>query len=378
MRGGFTFRDVDIADLSLEYAPELGDTFVYRPTTSEPHEETFEGHDGGYLYGFTKKPKEFTLRCFFEEKDINRGTMEKIYWLFRRGNSGKLVFQKRPWCYYYATVMDVDDKELFNYLNGVIKITMKAYYPFARSDYLTFAKTQQDYFKVVESTAFLNEDYPLPPTTIITDGSTLTDAIDNNPIILYNPGNEYADVGIEIAGNCGTGVTIFNRTTMQECKFVAINSDTVSSSKYIYLDGVNGKCVVKSKSDTAESSNTVNCLFHDHGYIQLAPARIAYRDIYVTSVGNSKAYTLNLLYDENISGDKAYANELYAGKYIYLNNQWVKIQSITSPTVISLYTDVGNGADQTTVIAEINEIAVIPDTTMELTRLNFKYKATFA
>ena len=48
MLGGFTFCGVDIADIGLDYAPELADTFVYAPSRVRVHEETIDTHDGGY------------------------------------------------------------------------------------------------------------------------------------------------------------------------------------------------------------------------------------------------------------------------------------------------------------------------------------------
>ena len=132
MRGGFSFCGIDIADLGIEYAPENKDTYVYRPSKSNVYEETFDGHDGGYFFGSSKQPKEFVLRCYYEDKHIARGLMARIYDLFRVGQSGKLIFSQRPWCYYYATVTDFDDSTMYNYMNGLFVITMKAYYPFAR------------------------------------------------------------------------------------------------------------------------------------------------------------------------------------------------------------------------------------------------------
>ena len=107
MKGGFTYRGVDIAELGLEYAPEIEETYVYRPAASTLPDETFDGHNGGYYYGITYQPKEFTLRCFFEEERIDRGVMAKVYATFKKGSSGRLVFQRRPWCYYNVVIEDV-------------------------------------------------------------------------------------------------------------------------------------------------------------------------------------------------------------------------------------------------------------------------------
>ena len=370
MRGGFTFKDVDIADVFLSYAPELGDTYVYRPAETNIHEETFDGHDGGYFYGLTKQPKEIILRCFFEQKNIDRGVMEKIHWLFRKGSSGKLVFQQRPWCYYYATVTEVDDKELFNYLNGFIKVTMKAYYPLARSDYSYFPRNCIGYFKVMESTAFFEDENMMPDASLI----------GNNPLsarksfLLYNPGTEYADVGIEIAGDAVQGVVIENLTTKQKCKFIGLTKEITSdANKYVYYDGINGKCVLK--SDTATEMNS---LYHDSGYINLAPGYPVYRDIYVENISYNTVRVTNILYDVNIEENTELAKRRYVGKYIYLNQRWIKINDVLSEHSLLLAENAGVNSTQRTVIATMNELVVYPVASMSLTKLNFKYKPTFA
>ena len=357
MKGGFTFNNVDIADLFLEYAPELSDTYVFRPTSTTPHDETFDGHTGGYFYGLTKEPKEFILRCFYDEKHINKGIMEKMHWVFRKGNSGKLVFQKRPWCYYYATVIDVDDTEVFNYLNGVIKITMKAYYPFARSDDMYYPSNRLDYFDVMETTAFFDSESMMPAMDIAGE-STITSA---TSFLLYNPGNEFADVGIEIAGNAPTGVIIKNLTTNQECKFIALTSEaTTTVNSYVCYDGINGKCILKSPTQA-----NINSLYHDYGCINLAPGYPVTRNIVVSEIDGDTVTVANSVYETDI------------GKYIYLNSTWQKILDVVDEHTLTIASDNLQDAVQTTVIATMNELVITPVQSMSITRLKFNYKPTF-
>ena len=93
--GGFSFDGVDIKDIGLHYAPENANTYVYRPSAYELHEEAFAAHDGGYFYGTTVKPKDFVLRCYYEAKHIKDGIMRNTFDLFKRGRKGKLVFRER-------------------------------------------------------------------------------------------------------------------------------------------------------------------------------------------------------------------------------------------------------------------------------------------
>lgn len=364
------FKNVDIADIPLEYVPELEDTYIYRPTETSIHEETFDGHDGGYMYGITRQPKEMVLRCIFEEKNINRGIMEKIHWLFRKGSSGKLVFKQRPWCYYYATVTEVDDKELFNYLNGSIKVTMKAYYPFARSDYLYFPQNRNNYFKVMESTGFFDKEEMMPTANIV--GSTRI--TQRTSFMLYNPGTEYADVGIEIAGQGIKGVVIENLTTKQKCRFMAFKEeDTTERNAYIYYDGINGKCVMKTQTGTE-----LNSLYHDYGFISLAPGFPVERRLVVASTTSNSARISYNLYAEDLGEDISFAQERYIGKYMYINNKWLKITDVTDEHTMILSGNPGASTMQKVTIATMNELVVYPDVTMNLSRLNFNYKPTFA
>lgn len=390
MKGGFSFKGMDIASLSLHYVPEREDTYVYRPTETSVHEEIFDGHDGGYFYGVTKQPKEFNLRCYFESKHINKGVMEKIRWLFKKGTSGQLVFETRPWCYYYATVIELDDKEIFNYENGIIKVTMKAYYPFARSDLMIYEPNWLNYYDVIESTAFL-ESYDMMPVTNLlqlNEGPTAYLPVPATGLSfeLYNPGTEYADVGIEIAGEAPEGITIKNLTTNEECKFVALtDAETTDQNRFVYLDGINGKCVLQTINPNTGNviSSSLNYLYHDHGFIRLAPDYPAKR-VYISRQPSGANYTINTienLYDPE-SETLEFANQIYAGKRIYLIDKWYTIDHLNNSSSIQVTTALNLPSSQTfpfkAVIASCNKLKIKVPEACTLSRIKFNYKATFA
>ena len=371
MKGGFSFCGTDIADLGIEYAPELKDTNVYRPAKSNIHEETFDGHDGSYIYGASKEAKEFILRVFFEEKVIDRGLMARVYNLFKVGKSGKLIFKRRPWCYYYATVTDVDDTELRNYMNGLITITMKAAYPFSRfcsndnDDEADFCNTYKDEYHdaIMLNTALFDKKGMKPPTAF---GSVDSPIETGFSFILANPGTERAKVGIIAEGSAGRGVIIKNNTTGQECKLVAMSMEkTTNANKHVFIDGLNGKTSLVSNDENNPSS--VPCfLYHDHGFIELSPAYPCLREVFATYDGYT-VETLNLLYEN------------YKDYYIFLNNKWKKIESNTKQT-ITLVEDgdpLPIGEEQTTIM-RMNELTVQTIGNASLTRLCFVYKPTFA
>lgn len=311
MKGGFSFCGIDIADLGLEYAPELQDTYVYRPQQYDLSEETFQGHDGGYFYGTTVKPKEFTLRCFYEGHHLNSGLLTKLFDIFKRGKTGRLVFQKRDWCWYTATVVKADDSRIANFINGVFTITMKAYYPFARTDktYITdedIALGRED--DMMRNSAMLkgiewdmDKNFVGDEPISITSGSTKS-------FMLYNPGTENASVCIEIAGNLSSGVKIHNKKTGQTCEVIGFNS---TSGTYegcsLLLDSLSGKCLIKNANDEI----SYGFLFHDSGFIDLGSDYPVRRNITMNVVpGTNNQFVVR---DSDILLDSS-----YIGKHLIL------------------------------------------------------------
>lgn len=367
IRGGFSFCGVDIAELGLSYVPELENTYAYHQAEVSVHEETFDGHHGGYFYGATKQPKEFILRCYFEDSSIDRGIMERINHLFRIGKSGKLIFDRRPWCYYYATVTSLPHPELTNYMNGMITITMKAYYPFARGDDLFYDtiinpaeghSQKVSYDLVMESTGILEDENMVPHTSFID-----LETSKNEPysILLHNPGTEYSPVSITAAGDAGLGVVIRNKTTKQECKIIAMTKAVTSDEgKSIYIDGVNGLTTLIGGSESKPAF-----LYHEYGFIHLAPAYPVVRNIYVSDIQDDILTLYSRVYSD------------VTGHYIYLND-WYKIDEMIDETTVRLHDIPSSLSGNKTIITRMNELEIEPVDTMSLTHLSFSYKPNYA
>ena len=371
MKGGFTFCGQDIADYGLEYAPENENTYVYAPAESELHSEIFEGHNGGYIYGAYKKPKEFILRCFFEEKQIDRGIMTRVYNLFRVGKSGKLVFKRKPWCYYYATVTSNPSAEFTNYLNGLITITMQASYPFARGESMSLDTETEEEKKlhafynlptdpchddIMLNTGLFDKAEMVPPLNY----ENLTEA---TSILLANPGTERAHLGITAMGDAGSGVTIANSATGQKCRIVAMSKAvTTEVNKEVFIDGINGKTILRGTGDSH-----IAFLYHDEGFIELEPSFPVIRNVFISYTGGT-----NINFTNNIE-------ENVVGKFIFAANKWRKIvaQSGRSLTVRGSDSLESSGSEQT-IISSMNELYISPVSTMNLDRIGFVYKPTFA
>lgn len=360
MQGGFSFCGVDIAELGLDYAPNLSDTYIHNDGQYTVNEESFDSHNGGYFYGISLKPKSFTLRCYFQDEHINNGILSKISGFFSRGKTGRLVFQQREWLWYSATVINVDYSGLTNYMNGYITINMKAYYPYARCDSVSMPPvgTNEELEIVSNNSGLLSVTY--------TPTCNFSSVKAKKSLLLYNGGTEYADVAIQIAGDVGKGVEIRNLTTGQTCKIVALTKDVTSTwNKYLVCDSLNGKTILTGSTGSPELA----FIYHDGGFINLAPSCPIVRGIKVrTNANTANVYALDQKFE---------ASDV--GRYIYIDGSWRKILSLgTNGSYVRIDSTASNTSTNIiTNIVTMNEIEVVPITTMDLTKLDFVYKPTF-
>lgn len=356
MTGGFTFDGIDINDIGLTYAPDLNNTYVYQPTTYKNHEQIFEAHDGGYYYGSSAQPKDFVLRCIYEDQHVLGGVITKIHDLFRHGRTGRLVFQKRPWCWYTATVTNVDMKQMTNYQNGVVTITLRAYYPFARTDYTDIPTGCEYMDDMLNNSALMNE-------WEFTNATSFSNVTGAKEILIHNPGTARAKVAIRIAGDVGGGITIANDTTEQSCRLVGITSELCANNYYVQCDGLNGQTVLTNGTNTKPAY-----YYHDYGFIELEPGYPAYRNIDVTATGN-----------RNITSDGKFTADM-VGRYIYFSNgAYAEIMRVDDDSHIQVGA-IKNGslASGKANIMKMNKIMVTPDDNINLTKLEFVFKPTFA
>ena len=361
MTGGFSFCGTDISTLGLEYAPELEDTYVYRPGEDSIYEQEFEGHNGGYFYGASRKPKEFVLRCIFEEKVIDKGFLSRIHALFRVGKSGKLIFKRRPWCYYYATVTEFNDREITNYLNGILTVTMKAYYPYARCDEIYNLRTDTYHENVMANSA-LYDTVGMAPTSSFSD---IAISVPNKlSFILGNPGTEPAAVTVIASGYSGSGVKIVNHTTEQEMQLIAM-ADEDWSNKQVRIDSLSSKTTLEELENNVVTKSTINFLYHGYGFLHLYPGFPATRNIYINYTPGHIVHSNRVLSDD------------YIGQYLFASGKWHKIVDQGRDSFVVDDIIDGQGSIRTTIMS-MNELEVIPDTSMNFSKLSFIFKPTFA
>lgn len=353
--GGFTFCGVHTSSLGLTYAPDIAETYVYRPAEAQSHVETFDNHNGGYYYSSWSSPKTFVLRCFFEETNIDDGIMAKIYDAFRVGKSGKLVFDLRPWCYYYATITEPLQADFTNYLNGVITVNMQAMYPFARSDIFTDVDSVY-HDKIIANSAVFDKDGMELPTTF--------DLTAQETIKLANPGTERAALGFKISGDVGEGVEISNSQTRQTCEMIGITQESIAPFTYVLVDPISGKVTLN-----RTGLSQLGFKFHKQGFLDLAPGYPSLRNIHAT-YGSGNIITV--------------AEDLpdVIGKYIFAASEWRKIVNQGDGYIViqgSLPERDPEEEDITevTTIMTLNEITIKPRSTMDI-HIEFIYKPTYA
>jgi hypothetical protein len=244
---------------------------------------------------------------------------------------------------------------------------MKAYYPFARGDELFFNpytgadnadKTKDNY--VLNSTALLESEDMVPQRSF--ENLTSESHAETHSFILHNPGTERAPLSIMLSGDVGDGITIRNKTTNQDCRIIAMKKNKTSDvSKYVYIDGING-----TTSLIGENSQETAFVYHDSGFIQLAPAYPMIRNVYVESSDTDTVTLVNTL-ETNVEG-----------MYIFIGDEWCRIEEQVDAHVLRLDRSASAADTRRTIISKMNELEIIPDDTMDLTHLSFSFKATYA
>jgi len=355
MQGGFSFCGVDIAKFGLEYVPTLDQTYVFASSGYDIHQETFDSYNGGYFYGTTVRPKDFFLRCIYQNQHIAHGLLDTVESFFKRGRTGRLVFRTREWVWYTATVINVDFSDLRNYENGFITIQLRAFYPFSRHDEIGLTDSNM-YDNHIATNSGLLPLSVTPPTDI----GPLQHTIDT---YLYNGGSERASVAIRIAGDAGDGITITNNTTNQSAKFIAFSkADTTEANKYIVSDSLNGKTII-----TDGTNSKMAFMYHDYGFIELAPSFPIERDVYVSVSKGSDTITLT---GKDVDDD-------VIGKFVRIGTQWHKIiDKHNSHTLVLNHVFDYTGYERSD-IAVVNEISIELSPTSDITKLEFVYKPTF-
>ena len=336
----FIFNGVSCTEMGLTYIPSRKNvTPNLAPVKVIDAEPTYR--HGGYYFGHQVQPREFNLECFAEE--IERDRLEDILLWMAPGNEGTLVFTDRPLVHYDVIVISAPDAEAYwdgqdpwSTITCKLNFTVKAYDPFGKLDVISSDGTEEQ--ERARQYSGLIPSSMMPSNTYTNMGTFL----------VYNPGSYESNTVIRVAGTVSEyGLTVWNKTNNDRCKFVELPSGSTTPPDYLE---------VKSDPGTVQWLPTypdaMSYAYHDEGYIRLVPSL------------PRKNVTIYKTAQENTVTSSVPLSKADEGKYVYLEDKWWRISQVTSSTtaVITLPTDasqrVTQGDSETTVIATMNEIEI--------------------
>lgn len=362
--GGFSYRGKNIGDFGeIYYAPDASERGEYA-LPYKVDEQEINGRDGAYYYGNHVEPREFNLRCYYEE--LTQQTKEDIIRWFGRNTKGRLIFDERNYVYYDVIPnarVEFDDYRgmTCNGLRykGILTIHLKAYCPFGK----LMASALVNNVPVLGVNAYVDISI-LGEATTAADDETLILLSYREPskqydltatsFYIYNPGTEATPLRIRLAGDAENG-TITNVTNGKRCVVKGMTQgNTTNVGKSLYIDADTGRVTLVGTLDTQLAFE-----MHDYGYIWLDPCTPFVREIEVAYTNGSKVVT----------SAQAFTEEM-AGQFIWLNNKWHKIAQYNGVSGITLADAMDATGSETTQIVTMNELTFDGFT---LTKLEFYY-----
>lgn len=338
---GFKYNGRHCSEFGVWYVPDAKDLWVNSPDYDVTSTKV-KGRAGSYYYTNEAKERTFTLSCFFE--DITWFDREQIrHWIDRK-TSGELVFDRKPFVYYNVRPTKQDTGKVYvtrgatdqeNLYSGTFTITFTAFEPFGYMTYKSFNTYDDDNASIFCGILDTSE-MPATPTTSSRDFQ------------IYNCGTEEADTTITIGGTAASGLTITNGTNNTVCSQVSL-----PPTDYLVIDSAKG---------TVRYGSSLAFQYHNDGFIRLAPYLPDKRDIVVSYTSGSNY--LSVLSEV--------ADSTWVGRYVRINNEWVKIIYVNASGVVTLQKNMGASGIETTRLVTMNEIS-ITGTNQSLSTLSFDY-----
>lgn len=360
--GGFSYRGKNIGDFGeIYYAPDASERGEYA-LPYKVDEQEINGRDGAYYYGNHVEPREFDLRCYYEE--LTQQTKEDIMHWFGRNTRGQLIFDDRDWVYY--NVIPNGRVEFSDYrgmtcnglrYKGIMTIHLKAYCPFGK----LMESALQNNVPVIGINAYVDISI-LGTKTTGGDNETIIllsyqmphyDATSTS-VYIYNPGTERTPLLIQMAGDAEDGL-ITNATNGMKCAIKGMTKgNTTQVGKTLNIDADTGRVTLVGALDTQLAFE-----LHDYGYIWLEPCAPFVRNIEVSYTSGSKTVTSAGLFTEDM-----------VGQFIWLNDAWRKIAQYNGKNGLTLVDAMDATGTATTNIVTMNELTF---TGFDLTKLDMKY-----
>lgn len=338
---GFTYNGRHCSELGVWYVPDAKDQWISSPDFDVTSLK-LKSRAGGYYYGNEAKERTFTLTCFFE--DITWYDREQIRHWINRNTSGKLVFDYRPFVYYNVRPTKLDTGKVYvtrgsddihNLYSGTFTITFTAFEPFGHMTYKSFDGFDNDNASIYCGILDVTEMPPSP-------------TVDSRNFLIYNCGTETSDTIITIGGSAPNGLTITNGTNNTKCSLVSLPpTDSL---------------VIDSYKGTVRYGTGLAFEYHNDGFIRLAPYLPDARDYVISYKKDS-----NIVAVLNDTADKS-----WVGRYLRLNDEWVKVINVNNDGVIFVQKFMDDGGVENSRLVTMNEIS-ITGTDLSLTTLSFDY-----
>lgn len=358
--------------------------FYYVPDNKEWHrwqsefkvsEKIVDSQDGGSRYGVSIQPKDFNIRCYFE--DIPEHQLDAGLLLLHNKEAGQIRFGERDITYTVSAYKPADVTKYTSHsglVSGLVTFYMRAYYPFGLmpSRYWDADEVYENPFIVAHTTILPEIELPPNPLNVrdILELPDLTPMTAQWTHYELNGGNAKADTIIRIAGDVGSGITIYNKTTKQTCRVVGLTETETNDKGPLTLDSRTGE-VYLSWLDS-DAIKWPGYRYHDRGFIQLAPSMPAFRDIKLEVLFSDIG-----MYQGNIAPRYPEVRTIS-----YLDNGTRKWATCDGTTLKPLRTD---GSDTLTIPDGIiavtpvvlNELVITPDDTMSIKWFSVDYHHTF-
>lgn len=316
----FYFDGVDCESLGLHYAPEINgnQTYVWNPSASKVLEQQFESHDGGYYYGQSVQPKEFSLRCYYEQTPQEEGLMYKVFRFFRKGRRGKLVFERRAWVYYDVVITNVDIGTMYNFQNGLVTIYCKAYEPYGKLNfsqrieqvrcmYNPYDETTQAWdYNVCKENSELWDDLIPYPNDRYKYYSTTTDTSGVShhylTVYMFNPGDLRTPLKVLIRDRNIKKVRNYtNNSTIELNPF----DNSIPNSNYLCIDGENGKCYYGTKDSNSDIAVPISGFkYHKRGFLYAEPNKHLKRTFTIAQITQSSGLMMTVKLNRKFDDDE--------------------------------------------------------------------------
>ena len=277
---GFSYNGVDSSLYHVDFVPDESDRW-FAGADWNVYDADVAWHNGGYYYGNAVKPREFTLKCFYEE--ITQKQREDIRKWLHRNTFGRLMFDDMPFVYWNVRPVSIIKGQKYidsGRYSGTFTITFKAYDPFG---YLTRKSNQgdeddnaNDYCDLISS-----DDMPPNPTTT------------SRTFSVYNPGREACGLSMILRGQTDNPIEFLNNTNGTRC----IIRELPANGLVLDINADTGMITTHMPSSTYNTE--LGFSYHDRGYIRLSPGTNQIQILEQNSSGSWVAPTslsLSLIY----------------------------------------------------------------------------------